>query len=164
MLQTSFSLNTIFLSSGKRRELFASFFPLLLLGFPCSAPSLVILLVSFTMKWARISWMQASMNFLSNGWLKDTILSLLFRLPLLLPTKNSIFASCKWQFMSVFCVPNCNKSWVLYMYSAEKWASWKQAKNKAKMHSGHGVWKLQKKSHSTLRAKRVTFTFWVDNS
>ena len=28
----------------------------------------------------------------------------------------------------------------------------------------HGVWKPQKKSHSTLRAKRVTFTFWVDKS
>ena len=27
----------------------------------------------------------------------------------------------------------------------------------------HGVWKSQKKSHSTLRAKRATFTFWVDN-
>ena len=26
----------------------------------------------------------------------------------------------------------------------------------------HGVWKSQKKSHSTLRAKRATFTFWVD--
>ena len=25
----------------------------------------------------------------------------------------------------------------------------------------HGVWKPQKKSHSTLRAKRATFTFWV---
>ena len=28
----------------------------------------------------------------------------------------------------------------------------------------HGVWKSQKKSHSTLRAKRATFTFWVDIS
>ena len=28
----------------------------------------------------------------------------------------------------------------------------------------HGVWKSQKKSHSTLRAKRATFTFWVDKS
>ena len=28
--------------------------------------------------------------------------------------------------------------------------------------SSHGVWKSQKKSHSTLRAKRATFTFWVD--
>ena len=25
----------------------------------------------------------------------------------------------------------------------------------------HSVWKSQKKSHSTLRAKRATFTFWV---
>ena len=28
----------------------------------------------------------------------------------------------------------------------------------------HGVWKSQKKSHSTLRAKRATFTFWADKS
>ena len=28
----------------------------------------------------------------------------------------------------------------------------------------HGVWKSQKKSHSTLRAERATFTFWVDKS
>ena len=27
----------------------------------------------------------------------------------------------------------------------------------------HNVWKSQKKSHSTLRAKRATFTFWVLN-
>ena len=26
------------------------------------------------------------------------------------------------------------------------------------------VWKSQKKSHSTLRAKRAMFTFWVDKS
>ena len=30
--------------------------------------------------------------------------------------------------------------------------------------SSHSVWKSQKKSHSTLRAKRATFTFWVDKS
>ena len=28
----------------------------------------------------------------------------------------------------------------------------------------HGVWKSKKKSHSTLRAKRATFTFWVDKT
>ena len=28
----------------------------------------------------------------------------------------------------------------------------------------HGVWKSQKKSHSKLRAKRATFTFWADKS
>ena len=28
----------------------------------------------------------------------------------------------------------------------------------------HGVWKSQNKYHSTLRAKRATFTFWVDKS
>ena len=28
----------------------------------------------------------------------------------------------------------------------------------------HSVWKSSKKSHSTLRAKRATFTFWVDKS
>ena len=33
--------------------------------------------------------------------------------------------------------------------------------NKKKSHS---VWKSPKKSHATLRAKRATFTFWVDKS
>ena len=28
----------------------------------------------------------------------------------------------------------------------------------------HSVWKITEKSHSTLRAKRVTFTFWVAKS
>ena len=28
----------------------------------------------------------------------------------------------------------------------------------------HAVWKSQKKSHSTLRAKRATFTYWLDKS
>ena len=28
----------------------------------------------------------------------------------------------------------------------------------------HNVWKSLKKSHSTLRAKRATFTYWVDKS
>ena len=28
----------------------------------------------------------------------------------------------------------------------------------------HGVWKSQKKSHLRLRAKRATFTFWVDKN
>ena len=32
------------------------------------------------------------------------------------------------------------------------------------IHTEHGVWKTQKKFHSTLRAKRATFTFWVDKS
>ena len=32
------------------------------------------------------------------------------------------------------------------------------------MSQNHGVWKSQKKSHSTMRAKRATFTFWVDKS
>ncbi len=28
----------------------------------------------------------------------------------------------------------------------------------------HGVWKSQRKYHSSLRAKQATFTFWVDKS
>ena len=28
----------------------------------------------------------------------------------------------------------------------------------------YGVWKSQKKSHSSLRAKRATYTFWMDKS
>ena len=33
-----------------------------------------------------------------------------------------------------------------------------------KKKQAHGVWKSQRKSHSTLRAKQATFTFWVDKS
>ena len=33
-----------------------------------------------------------------------------------------------------------------------------------RLRNEHGVWKSQKKSHSTLRAKRATFTFWMDKS
>ena len=32
------------------------------------------------------------------------------------------------------------------------------------LHPVHGVWKSQKKSHSTLRTKRATSTFWVDKN
>ena len=35
---------------------------------------------------------------------------------------------------------------------------------RSQWHFNHGVWKSQKKSHSTLRAKRATFTFRVDKS
>ena len=40
------------------------------------------------------------------------------------------------------------------------------SKNQSKPLIGqkHAVWKSQKKSHSTLGAKRATFTFWVDKS
>ena len=43
------------------------------------------------------------------------------------------------------------------------WATFKHCVFK-KAWSLHGVWKSQKKSHSTLRVKRATFTFWVDKS
>ena len=33
-----------------------------------------------------------------------------------------------------------------------------------KIAHSHGVWKSKKTSHSTLQAKRATFTFWVDKS
>ena len=34
----------------------------------------------------------------------------------------------------------------------------------SKTYKNHSVWKSQKKSNSILRAKRATFTFWVDKS
>ena len=37
-------------------------------------------------------------------------------------------------------------------------------KTKTPSNHKHGVWKSQKKYHSTLRAKRATFTFWVNKS
>ena len=44
------------------------------------------------------------------------------------------------------------------------WKSFKELQYKGNKTYVHSVWKSQKKSHSTLRAKRATFTFWVDNS
>ena len=51
-------------------------------------------------------------------------------------------------------------------YYGQQWMSWifgwhdwpHTSKNVLKI---HGVWKLKKKSHSTLRAKRATFTFLI---
>ena len=40
----------------------------------------------------------------------------------------------------------------------QKWTFWRL------VHHVHSVWKSQKKSHSTLRAKWATFTFLVDKS
>mgnify|MGYP006903934288 FL=1 len=43
-------------------------------------------------------------------------------------------------------------------------SKWKTGKFRTIFSNVHGVWKSQKKSHSTLRAKRATFRFWVDKS
>ena len=40
----------------------------------------------------------------------------------------------------------------------------KKVKQEITSTSYHSVWKSQKKSHSTLWAKRATFTFWVDKN
>ena len=39
-----------------------------------------------------------------------------------------------------------------------------QVKTFRKRQQKHGVWKSYKKSHSTMRAKLATFTFWEDKS
>ena len=41
---------------------------------------------------------------------------------------------------------------------------WKTCHSNAPFLKKHSVWKLPKMSHSTLRAKRAMFTFWVDKS
>ena len=61
--------------------------------------------------------------------------------------------------MSIFCKmgtrQHCNE-WLLSKHSLIKWSS---------RTSQHTLFNIsQKKSHSTLRAKRATFTFWVDKS
>ena len=54
--------------------------------------------------------------------------------------------------------------------SSASWSKirWKNDKSrwdtKALPKPTHSVWKSPQKSHSTLRAKRATFTFWVDKS
>ena len=63
--------------------------------------------------------------------------------------------------------------WPQYNWDAPNWIRWRfrfrvNTANlrieRIRRRSLHGVWKLQKKSHSTLRAKRARFTFWVDKS
>ena len=57
--------------------------------------------------------------------------------------------------------PEC--CWSHATYS--KWLRWKVlptwGRRYLKWRQNHSVWKSQKKSHSTLRAKRATFTFWM---
>ena len=52
----------------------------------------------------------------------------------------------------------------LGFWSCSKLVLWNKKILLVLFHSVHGVWKSQKKSHSTLQAKRTTFTFWVDKS
>ena len=63
--------------------------------------------------------------------------------------------------------------WPQYNWDAPNWIRWRfrfrvNTANlrieRIRRRSLHGVWKLQKKSHSTLRAKRARFTFWVDKA
>ena len=53
----------------------------------------------------------------------------------------------------------CNKLYISHIYSPTPFQPFE---NRADVH--HGVWKSQKKSHPTLRAKRAKLTFWMDKS
>ena len=56
-----------------------------------------------------------------------------------------------------------NQTYVKPQNNPKNWLSF--ALNlREKYYLHHSVWKSQKRSHSTLRAKRATFTFWVDKS
>ena len=48
--------------------------------------------------------------------------------------------------------------WKNLLWSWSSQGEWRYCK------TDHSVWKSQKKSYSTLRAKRAKFTFWVDKS
>ena len=50
--------------------------------------------------------------------------------------------------------------WIFHCIFVARYSSRFDAKNTKKLESKH--WKIH--SHSTLRAKRATFTFWVDKS
>ena len=75
------------------------------------------------------------------------------------PKLLNIVAYCwtkKIQSRSITSAPSFSVGkWIKRMFICKK--------GTATLHT-HGVWKSQKKSHSRLRAKRATFTFWVDRS
>ena len=52
----------------------------------------------------------------------------------------------------------------IFCYISRKENTKTQKKRNQWYWTSHSVWKAQKKSHSTERAKRATFTFWVDKS
>ena len=59
-------------------------------------------------------------------------------------------------------IQHCELRSYVYILSGQKFI--KNAKNSQFLVSLHCIWKSQKKSHSILRAKRATFTFWVGKS
>ena len=65
----------------------------------------------------------------------------------------SFFAQCSSEIVSIWETHFdwCQSYYVLKRHLEQLW--W-----------WHGVWKSQKKSHSTLRAKWALFSFWVDKS
>ena len=56
--------------------------------------------------------------------------------------------------------------WVFIIHIIRTWKSIQNEDGNTYMeiHTKHGVWKSQKKSHSTLRAKQAMITFWMDKS
>ena len=48
-------------------------------------------------------------------------------------------------------------------FASQKKYNWQSGITKRNNAISHGVWKSQKKSHSTMRAKRATFSFKVEN-
>ena len=95
---------------------------------------------------------------------------------------RGLYIKSKWKRKSLRSLVPCYKMWLckLMTFSAFLFLhrTSKEKLRPAKIQScgfclfaykpnvaqGHGVWKSQKKSHSTLRAKRAKFTFWVNKS
>ena len=75
---------------------------------------------------------------------------------------NSFFSNCKQKYLLItFLKDTCPSRYHLtYRFLLFKYLLYICLK----IAHSHGVWKSKKKSHSTLRAKRATFTFWVDKS
>ena len=57
-----------------------------------------------------------------------------------------------------------NEQWIILPKCFYTCSAFLGDNTRIELESGHSVWKSQKKSHSTLRAKRATFTFLVDKS
>ena len=73
-----------------------------------------------------------------------------------------------WQFQMFLCWEKCPNDFFKpqknFDRGDEKCVETRNVFQLQKRQTTHSVWKSQKKSHSTLRAKRATFTFLVDKS
>ena len=83
-----------------------------------------------------------------------------------------IFGPCCWashtsiiiKFSMIPTAYFCLQTLTKYLRKVSHFCGPSLAWRKSLLGNTHSVWKSQEMSHSNLRAKRATFTFWVDKS